>query len=97
MATMDIENVERRQYIRRKTNLRIAIGTSREKIEQAVALVGDALRDHEGMPADRPPRVYFHEFDPDSLKHRHLLLVRAPGLLGVLRLLSASISRSFVD
>jgi len=68
MATMNIENVERRQYIRRKTNLRIAIGTPREKIEQAVALVGDALRDHEGMPADRPPRVYFHEFDPDSLK-----------------------------
>ena len=68
MATTNIENVERRQYIRRKTNLRIAIGTPREKIEQAVALVGDALRDHEGMPADRPPRVYFHEFDPDSLK-----------------------------
>jgi len=25
------------------------------------------LKDHEGMPTDRPPRVYFEEFNPDSL------------------------------
>ena len=32
MATMEIENVERREHIRRKTKLRIATGTSREKL-----------------------------------------------------------------
>ncbi len=67
MATMEIENIERREHIRRKTKLRIAIGTSREKLQQALATVRDVLKDHEGMPADRPPRVYFEEFNPDSL------------------------------
>jgi MscS family membrane protein len=67
MATMDIENVERREYIRRKTKLRIASPTPRERVEQAVQIVRDVLADHEGMPADRPPRVYFEEFNPDSL------------------------------
>jgi MscS family membrane protein len=67
MATMDIENVERREHIRRKTKLRIATGTPRAKVQEALAIVRDILKDHEGMPADRPPRVYFEEFNPDSL------------------------------
>jgi MscS family membrane protein len=67
MATMEIENIERRDYIRRKTRLRIANGTPREKLQQALATVRDVLKDHEGMTANRPPRVYFEEFNPDSL------------------------------
>jgi MscS family membrane protein len=67
MATMEVENVGRRQSIRRKTELRIATGTSREKVEEALEIVREILADHEGMPADNPPRVYFQEFNPDSL------------------------------
>jgi len=67
MATMEIENIQRREHIRRKTKLRIAISTPREKLQQALVTVRDILKDHEGMPADRPPRVYFEEFNPDSL------------------------------
>ena len=67
MATLDIENVERRKHIRRKTQLRIATGTPREKVEEAIAIVKEILSDHEGMSAADPPRVYFHEFNPDSL------------------------------
>jgi MscS family membrane protein len=67
MAAMDIENVERRQSIRRKTQLRIAMGTPRKKVQEALAIVKEILKDHEGMPADQPPRVYFEEFNPDSL------------------------------
>jgi len=67
MAAMDIENIERREYIRRKTRLRIATGTPREKVQRALATVREILTDHEGMAADRPPRVYFEEFNPDSL------------------------------
>jgi MscS family membrane protein len=67
MATTDIENVERRKHIRRKTQLRIATGTPRKKVEEALAIVKDILNDHEGMPAEQPPRVYFQEFNPDSL------------------------------
>lgn len=67
MATMHIENIERRKYIRRKTRLRIATGTPREKVQRALATVRGVLKDHEGMPKDRPPRVYFEEFNSDSL------------------------------
>lgn len=67
MATMEVENVGRRQSIRRKTQLRIATGTSRENVEEALRIVREILADHEGMPADNPPRVYFQEFNPDSL------------------------------
>jgi len=67
MATMDIENIERRDTIRRKTKLRIATGTARERVQLALTIVRDVLENHEGMPADRPARVYFEEFNPDSL------------------------------
>ncbi len=67
MAAMEIENVDRRQSIRRKTRLRMAVGSSEETVREALAIVKDILNDHEGMSADRPPRVYFDEFNPDSL------------------------------
>ena len=38
-----------------------------EKIEQAVAIVKEVLHDHEGMKEELPPRVFFDEFNPDSL------------------------------
>jgi MscS family membrane protein len=67
MAAMDIENIERREHIRRKTKLRVATGTPREKVQRALEIVRDVLKDHEGMPEGQPPRVYFEEFNPDSL------------------------------
>lgn len=67
MAAIEIENVDRRQSIRRKTRLRMAVGSSEETVREALAIVKDILKDHEGMSADRPPRVYFDEFNPDSL------------------------------
>ncbi|NNK09055.1 MAG: mechanosensitive ion channel [Myxococcales bacterium] len=70
MAAMNIENIGRRGTIRRKAQLRVAIGTPRDKVEQAVQIVREILADHEGMPADNPPRVYFDELNPDSLSIR---------------------------
>lgn len=70
MATMNIENIGRRGSIRRKAQLRIATGTPREKVEQAVQIVREILANHEGMPSESPPRVYFDEFNPDSLSIR---------------------------
>jgi MscS family membrane protein len=67
MAAMEIENVDRRQSIRRKTRLRMAVGSSEAEIREALAIVKQILENHEGMSADRPPRVYFDEFNPDSL------------------------------
>ncbi len=67
MASLDIENIGRRQFIRRQTNLRLAYDTPPDKIEAALAIIQDVLKDHEGMQPELPPRVFFDEFNTDSL------------------------------
>jgi MscS family membrane protein len=67
MASLDIENIGRRRFIRRKTNITIAYATPPEKIEKALDIIKDILHDHEGMRPELPPRVFFNEFNPDSL------------------------------
>jgi MscS family membrane protein len=36
-------------------------------VEKAVDIIKDILDNHEGFDPQRPPRVYFTEFNPDSL------------------------------
>jgi len=70
-----VENVGRRPFIRRILNVSITYDTPPAKIEQAVRILYDILEE-EGIrepihPAingdDYPPRVFFNEYNPDSL------------------------------
>jgi len=67
MASLDIENIGRRSFIRRQTSITITYATPPDKIEKAVSIIKDILQDHEGMRPELPPRVFFNEFNPDSL------------------------------
>ena len=67
MARAEIENISRRQNIKRSENIAIRYNTPPEKVEKAVDIIRDILDDHEGMDPKRPPRVYFTKFNPDSL------------------------------
>ncbi len=67
MANVDVENIGRRPHIRRLTNITITYDTPPEKIEKAVNIIETILDNHEGMVPDFPPRVYFNEFNSDSL------------------------------
>jgi MscS family membrane protein len=67
MAMASIENVGRRPHIRRLTNITVTYNTSPEKMERALEIIRGILENHEGMPEDLPPRVYFSEFNADSL------------------------------
>jgi MscS family membrane protein len=67
MASADIENIGRRRFIRRVMRLRLAYDTPAEKVERALQIVRDILHDHQGMQQELPPRVFFDEFNPDSL------------------------------
>jgi MscS family membrane protein len=62
LAENDIENVGRRKYIRRVGEIHIPLDSSFEKIQQAVAIVRQELKDHEGMEPDHPPRVFLDDF-----------------------------------
>ena len=70
LARTNIENVGRRPHIRKIADIHIPLDTSREKIEQAVAIIRAALKDHEGMDPEFPPRVFFTDFKPTAFNIR---------------------------
>jgi len=67
MEKAEIENVGRRPYIRRVTNIAIPYNTPLKKIEKALNIIKKILENHEGMDPERPPKVYFNEFNEASL------------------------------
>ncbi|MDO9529388.1 MAG: mechanosensitive ion channel [Syntrophales bacterium] len=67
MASVSLENIAQRPSIRRRTNLTITYDTPPDKVERALSIVGETLKDHQGMHPDYPPRVYFNEFNDASL------------------------------
>lgn len=80
MARTDIENIERRPHIRRRTDITITYDTPLEKVDKAVQIIRDILDNHEGMDPDRPPRVYFNELNPDSLNIMMIYWYHPPAL-----------------
>ena len=67
MANKTILNIGKRPYIRRLTNITITYDTPPAKVQRAVEIIREILKDHEGMRPDFPPRVYFNEFNNASL------------------------------
>lgn len=77
MAAMEVENIGRRSCIRRIFNITITYDTSPEKIKRAVDILQEILAVPDGSDpshpnmaitrTDFPPRVYFNEFNADSL------------------------------
>jgi MscS family membrane protein len=67
LARMTVQNVGKRPYIRRLFNIGITYGTPPEKVERALEIIKDILKDHEGIDPEFPPRVFFNEFNSDSL------------------------------
>jgi len=67
MAAGNIENVGSRPSIRRVMNLTITYDTPPDKVEKALEIVRETLRDHEGMHPDYPPKAFFSEFNDTSL------------------------------
>ena len=67
LARMTIQNIGKRPYIRRLFNIGITYDTPPEKVERALEIVKNILKDHEGMNPEFPPRVFFNEFNNASL------------------------------
>ncbi|MGY8771246.1 MAG: mechanosensitive ion channel family protein [Pirellulales bacterium] len=78
MARSDIENVGRRTHIRRVSDIAIRLDTSPEKTEQAVKIIHDILKDHEGLNEKYPPRVYFSQLSRDCLMIRMMYWYHPP-------------------
>lgn len=67
LANQTIENIGQRPFLRRIANLTITYDTPPEKVQEALEIAKDVLKDHEGMHPDFPPRVFFNEFNDVSL------------------------------
>jgi len=67
LANKMIRNIGKRPYIKRIANLTITYDTPPEKVDRAIKIVKEILDGHEGLHPDYPPRVYFSEFNADSL------------------------------
>jgi MscS family membrane protein len=67
LANKTIQNIGKRPYIKRVANITITYDTPPEKIDRAIEILKEILHNHEGMHADLPPRIFFSEFNPDSL------------------------------
>jgi MscS family membrane protein len=66
-ADKAIHNIGGRIHIRRIMNIGITYDTPPKKVEQAIKIVKDILKDHEGMHEDWPPYVFFKEFADSAL------------------------------
>jgi len=64
-----VENVGRRPFIRRTSNITITYDSGRTKAKGAVEIIKDVLADIPQINTDpeKPPRVYFNEFNDWSL------------------------------
>ena len=67
LANKSIENIAKRPHIRRLFNITVTYDTPPAKVQEAKEILEDILKDHEGMHADFPPRVYFNEFQDCAL------------------------------
>jgi len=67
LANKTILNIGQRPHIRRLMNVTITYDTPPEKVQRAVEIIREVLKDHEGMEPDFPPRVFFNDFNSASL------------------------------
>ena len=78
MAKTEIENVGRRPFIRRVSEVRLPIDIGPGKAETAVRILEEILEDHEGMSIDFPPRVWLNDFESDHLELRFIYWYHPP-------------------
>ena len=63
-----IRNVGARPYIRRRFRIGLTFGTPPDKIQEAIDILQDVLKNHEGQPDDRPPHVEFESYGTYELR-----------------------------
>ncbi|HRU07086.1 MAG TPA: mechanosensitive ion channel family protein [Candidatus Brocadiia bacterium] len=67
IANAVVKNIGKRPYIRRVANINITYDTPPAKVVRATEILKEILKNHEGMNPEKPPRVFFNEFNSDSL------------------------------
>jgi len=67
LANKSIKNISYRKFIRKNYNIGLRYDTPIEKIELALNIIKEELKDHEGMKDPLVPRVYLNDLKPDCI------------------------------
>ncbi len=67
MASINVDNVQRRPGIRRHTSITVTYDTPPDKVQRAVDIIKDILANCEEVHHNYPVRVFFDEFNDVSL------------------------------
>ncbi len=67
LANKIVTNISKRSYIKRIADIAITYDTPLKKLDRAIEIVKELLKDHEGMHESYPPRVYLNEVNAHSL------------------------------
>jgi len=78
LANKTIQNIGKRRYIRRIADITITYDTPPEKVDLALDILKEILEKHEGMNDDFPPRIFFNDFNADSLNLRVIYWYHPP-------------------
>ena len=70
LANKTIQNIGKRPFIKRTADITITYDSTSEKVDRALEILKELLDNHEGMNKESPPRVYFSDFNADSLNLR---------------------------
>jgi len=62
-----VENISRRKYIRKSSEIRLPPDTSYEKVEKAVAIIRGKLTGPEIVDPELPPRCFLDELGPQGV------------------------------
>ncbi len=63
-----VRNISKRPFIKRVLNIGVTYDTTPAKLEEAIEIIKNILKDHKGMNSKFLPRVYFGEFKDCSLE-----------------------------
>lgn len=78
LARADIENIGRRPFIRRISEIPLAMNIPSAQARMAVAIVLEILKDHEGFDPNFPPRVWLNDFERDHLELKMIYWYHPP-------------------
>ncbi|MCB1120434.1 MAG: mechanosensitive ion channel family protein [Verrucomicrobiae bacterium] len=66
LADMSIQNIGKRPFIRRIVNIGLPFDIEPAKIDQALKIIRDLLKDHKGFQDPFEPRVYLNDIKADQ-------------------------------
>jgi len=78
ISGQSVENISRREYIRKSSEIHIPPDTAYEKVEKAIAIIREKLAGQEIVDPELPPRCFLHELGPQGFSIRFIYWYSPP-------------------